>query len=363
MQTYPDSIIYVLCPAHIVTGGIEAVHQLVDKLRMFGHQAKIKTIPRVPNPVLLQYRNYDVEFADEIEDSARNILITTEVNPGELDRYQHIQKILWWLSVDNYKQRGQPFDFYSPRNRDVLHCVQSAYADSYLRRQGIQQTAYLTDYLHDEYLRRVIRPKKNLALYTPAKGAELIVRQLMQADPSIQWLPLKNMIRSQHAQTLREGKVYVDFGSHPGKDRQPREAAVNQCCVVVGARGSACFDADLPIPGRYRFDVQPLDTESILATIRTCLDDYGQRRHDFDDYAELVRREERRFEDEVRAIFGCKAAPHRSRQQVILRNTWSFLAQNSPLTAMRGLANEFLPLSLMQSLKRSYRSLKAMGGS
>ena len=87
-----DSIIYVLCPSGIVTGGIEAVHQLVDKLRLFGHQAYVVPVPPVHNPLLLQYRNYDVPFTNTVVDDHTNILITTEVNPRALDRYSSIQK-------------------------------------------------------------------------------------------------------------------------------------------------------------------------------------------------------------------------------------------------------------------------------
>ena len=90
LRVSPDTVIYVLCPSHIVTGGIEAVHQLVDKLRKFGHNAVIVPNPPVNNPLLLQYRNYDVSFARQIIDDECNILVTTEVNPWVLDAFQSI---------------------------------------------------------------------------------------------------------------------------------------------------------------------------------------------------------------------------------------------------------------------------------
>ena len=86
LTIHPDTTIYVFCPAHIVTGGIEAVHQLVDQLRTFGHNARIVPLPAVANPLLIQYRNYDVAFADTVDDDYRNVLIATEVNPGQLNR-------------------------------------------------------------------------------------------------------------------------------------------------------------------------------------------------------------------------------------------------------------------------------------
>jgi hypothetical protein len=352
IHTYPNSIIYVLCPAKIVTGGIEAVHQLVDQLRRAGHTAKIVPLPLVSNPFLLQYRNYDVEFASQIEDHERNILITTEVNPRELDHYRFIQKALWWLSVDNHENLQEQFDFSNPANNQICHFAQSAYAHAFLSKKGITDIHYLSDYLHQDYFKPVLERKNNLVLYTPVKGADAIVNPLIQADPSLQWLPLRGMIRKMHARTLRQGKVYVDFGSHPGKDRQPREAAANGCCVIVGLRGSARFFADIPIPEAYTFDVGQLKKAAILSTIKSCLVDYEQRIHDFADYAASIRREKRRFAQEVIAIFGAKTPRQkRSSHGIALANTWSFIRQNDVVTSARGLINEFLPVEFKTALQ------------
>lgn len=353
------STIYVMCPSRIVTGGIEAVHQLVDKLRKFGHNAVITPIPAVPNPVLLQYRNYDVEFCEDIQDDERHLLITTEVNPRALDSYRQIQKAVWWLSVDNHERLAEQFDFDDPANNHVVHFAQSAYAFNFLKQKGIQRPAYLSDYLHETYLRPA-KPhahKHNLILYTPVKGSEAYVEPLMQADPSLQWLALKGMIRKKHAKTLRQGKVYVDFGTHPGKDRQPREAAVNGCCVIVGRKGAACFAEDIPIPEDYKFDAESLTIDLIIKTLQRCLFDHERRVKDFDQYAQIIRSEEERFEQEVTSIFGVKSIHGKSSRSIITRNTLKFIRQNNPPTVARGLANEFLPLNFVNGIRRIYRRL------
>lgn len=354
-----DTVIYVLCPAHIVTGGIEAVHQLVDKLRKIGHQARIVTMPIVANPVLLQYRNYEVEFATGIEDKQHNVLIVTEVNPRALDQYGSIQKALWWLSVDNHEKLTEKFDFLAANNRDVTHFAQSAYAYAFLKARGVSTIYPLTDYLHAEYLRRVRCNKSNVVLYTPVKGAETYVNQLIQAEPSILWLPLKGMIRKMHAKVLRHGKVYVDFGSHPGKDRQPREAVVNGCCVVVGLRGSAVFAEDVPIPAAYKFALEPMDVPALLATIQSCLVNYDMRIQDFAAYEQMVRHEEKEFEQEVANIFGIVALKDRSHTGIVFHNVGNFWLQNNALTVMRGLVNEFLPLALTNFARRMVLQISA----
>lgn len=363
LTIHPDTTIYVFCPAHIVTGGIEAVHQLVDKLRTFGHDARIVPLPAVANPLLIQYRNYDVAFADTVEDHSHNVLIATEVNPRQLDGYTNIQKAVWWLSVDNHEARPDRFDFHNPASGAVSHFVQSAYARQFLQQRGVEAIQDLSDYLHREYLRDLHPPKNDIVLYTPVKGSEDLLRPLITADPTLQWLPLKGMIRKQHARTLRQGKVYVDFGSHPGKDRQPREAAVNGCCVLVGLRGSATFQEDVPIPEPYKFAIRDLQSGAVLSTIRQCLAQHGERRRDFDDYAATIRGEEERFGEEVKRIFGVQRQRDQPRLAKATRNTWRYMQQNKPLTVVRGLANELLPLGPTNLARQLYRSLREPGAS
>lgn len=362
LTLHPNSTIYVFCPSGIVTGGIEAVHQLVDQLRSFGHDARIVPLPAVSNPLLLQYRTYDVAFADAVDDHSRNVLIATEVNPGQLNRYSRIQKAVWWLSVDNHEAGSDRFDFRSPAAEAVSHFVQSAYARRFLEEKGVKEIHALSDYLHHEYLRDRHPPKTDTVLYTPVKGSEDLLRPLIDADPALQWLPLKGMIRKQHARTLRQGKVYVDFGSHPGRDRQPREAAVNGCCVLVGLRGSATCPEDVPIPAAYKFAVQDLHTDAVLSTLRQCLAHHGQRRHDFDAYAATIRAEKARFGEEVERIFGVQRRRARPRYAKATGNTLHFIRQNRPLTVMRGLANELLPLGPTNLARQIYRSLTAPQG-
>jgi hypothetical protein len=68
------------------------------------------------------------------------------------------------------------------------------------------------------------------------------------------WLPLEGLDKESLAEVLRQVRVYVDFGPHPGRDRIPREAALCGAVVVTGRRGAAAFAADVPIPERFRLD-------------------------------------------------------------------------------------------------------------
>ena len=99
-----DTNIYVACPANSATGGPELLHQLVHELNKLGLNAFMfyynwkKNI----NPVNDAYLVYQNSFVDEIENDKNNILIVPEVKTDLLYKFKLIQKVIWWLSVDNY---------------------------------------------------------------------------------------------------------------------------------------------------------------------------------------------------------------------------------------------------------------------
>lgn len=349
-----NAIIYVICPAHIVTGGVEAVHQLVDKLRKFGHDARIVMKPFVDNPLLIQYRNYDVCFAASIDDRPEHLLIVTEVSTPVLADFDLIRKAVWWLSVDNHLRLPNRFEFSDPGHAKVLHLAQSVYAERFLLGQGVCNVYRLTDYLHAEYLRDLRPPKNNVILYTPVKGSQAFVDRLRVRDTSLAWLPLQGMVRRRHAHVLRQAKLYVDFGSHPGKDRQPREAAVNGCCVIVGLRGSARLSEDVPIPSHFKFDLDTFDPEAILATARRCLSEYSATYREFSDFVASIRDEEKHFEQEVIGFVGQRTVRSQRRGVIVFFNILRYARQNSAYVALRGLANELMPPRLMSAVKQRW---------
>ena len=108
-KIYSHTKIYIPCPARGVSGGPEAIHQLTDKLRKFGHEAYIVYLPTVENPSPAEYQSYDIDYiaADRIEDRVENVLIVPEVWPYMLRHCSHIQKGIWWLSAHNFPQETE----------------------------------------------------------------------------------------------------------------------------------------------------------------------------------------------------------------------------------------------------------------
>jgi hypothetical protein len=251
--------IYVLCPAGVVTGGPEALHQLVDALRSIGKRAFISYYPlgrcHRTDP---HYEIYNVEQA-EPRDVATALIVFPEVETDRAPTFLQAGRAIWWLSVDHYTSKHNAFDDQSAIPGHVRHChhlSQSHYAARFLARHNMKEEALCgyvaTDYLLSENEIGRLQ-KEDIIAFNPSKGFDL-TRELMCLDIPGNWVPIENLQRAGVRELLRRAKLYVDFGNHPGRDRIPREAAISGACVITGRRGSAAFNEDLPIPCEWKLD-------------------------------------------------------------------------------------------------------------
>ncbi len=325
------SKIYVVCPANNKTGGTELLHQLVYQLCQLGHHALIAYYPEGNcdrnNPTDEAFLPYIKNrcLIYDIEDKKENIVIFPEVCIGKHRRFKHIQKCVWWLSVDNYfasvgklnrLKRYGVLSFLKhlalndyPRRSDLpkigVHLCQSHFALNFLLKNGIapQCIHYLSDYINDIYLSdQSYAEKEDIVLYNPKKGL-YVTRTLMEYAPDIRWVAIENMTNDEVLSLMRRAKVYIDFGNHPGKDRIPREAAVSGCCVITNRRGSAALHEDVPIDDRYKIDDHTPCAAEAVSMIRNCLQNYEQCTQDFIPYREMILLEKKRFCADVAAIF------------------------------------------------------------
>jgi len=322
--------VYVACPANKASGGPELLHQIVYQLRklninalMYYYNSRMKI-----NPIHDTYRHYQNPFTNFVSDSKQNILIVPEINTNLLSCYKNIQKIIWWLSVDNYYAWIKPsrfskvyfykiffffryfkaeFIFNKHFKEPIKHLVQSYYAFEHLLIHKINknQISYLSDYLNKDFLSsfnsRSIR-KKNLVLYNPKKGFQFTLK-LIAAAKKINFVPIQNMSRNEVISLLSSAKVYIDFGNHPGKDRIPREAAVLGACVITNLKGSAANSKDLSIPKKYKFKETDESIPKILNLIEDCLNNYESNNKNFDSYRKVIYSEPRKFNSDLKKIF------------------------------------------------------------
>ena len=324
-----NTIIYVLCPSNIKSGGPELAHQLVKQINDFKGHAEIAYYDIDNNDLKINdsFKCYVKSFADakNIIDEPQNIVVVPETRPEFLNWYKNVQKCIWWMSVDNYYRDHKFFKSLSTFgyngirrivntilseikghtyiNNNILHLYQSEYAKNFLIKKGITNIKHLSDYLNSSYLNLNINTERqNQVLYNPVKGFK-VTRKLMELAPDIKWVPLKGMTTEQVKETLLHSKVYIDFGNHPGKDRFPREAAMCGCCVITGKRGSAYFSEDVPILDEFKFDENKETLTQIIAKIRTCLNDFPSQVPKFDNYRAFIKEEFQVFQNDVKTIF------------------------------------------------------------
>ena len=98
---------------------------------------------------------------------------------------------------------------------------------------------------------------------------------------------------------MQAGKIYIDFGEHPGKDRIPREAAANGCCVITNRKGSAAYAEDVPIPDQFKFANPSSSLDEIDSLMHKICDDFKIYQDMFSDYRNFIKSEKSIFEADV----------------------------------------------------------------
>lgn len=329
ISIHQNSKVFIAAPAGKATGGIELLHQLFYNLRLNGVEAYIfyfndsRKHDYLGNNFKIHdfFLKYDVQYVFEIEDKSEHVLVIPEIVSPMLRHYSEIRKVIWWLSVDNYLKRITPakllVKLFNPgrenhlsmsaiRKLDVFHLCQSHYAKHFLIKNGIraESTHMLSDSLNDLFLTSLPekKGKLNQVVYNPKKGFRF-TKKLIKAAPGLGWVPIQGMTPEQVMDLLYSSKVYIDFGNHPGKDRIPREAAMMGCCVIVGDRGSAGFQEDLPVPEEYRFSNDSSKITDIVDAIRRCQEGYDSEIIKFEGYRKFIRNEKDVFLNDIREIF------------------------------------------------------------
>jgi len=277
----------VVCPGGAVTGGPEAMHQLVSTANMEepGSAAILYWPFNKNHHTPLAYKCYDVAQVrrDDVPKSA--LVVLPEIWPEMAHTFPN-RCALWWLSVDNFGTHGQ-------RNIDriSLHLCQSEYAWQHVEPMG--ERMMLTDWVsienHDT-------PRLPRVVVNPAKDAGLL--RPFQATVGCEVLELVGLSRYGVTSALRGSTVYVDFGHHPGRDRLPREAALAGCIVFTTRHGAANFHEDMPMPYWYKFKT----LDEVLEKVRLVVGGKTTARQQQDKYRAWVLEQRMWFESEVRAL-------------------------------------------------------------
>lgn len=311
---------FVIAPYNRATGGVELAHQMCAQLNHIepdcakmayfdNGDASFFGFPLDQNGPAV-YDKYVVSHAISFEeiDHEGNVVIIPEGITPIVELFHKAKRVIWWMSVDGYLSC---FDQGIPTNLDRLtrmvdlHLYQSEYARDYLQKNlPAARALKVTDYINELY-GTFLYPgayRKNVVLYNPSKGLDIVL-QLQKVITEIEWVPIVNLASEELMILMQTAKVYVDFGNHPGKDRIPREAAVNGCCVITNKMGSAAYTEDVPIPEKYKFDNPVADALAIKQLILDICEHYEEHQKEFDSYRERIRGERKQFAAEVEQFY------------------------------------------------------------
>ncbi|WP_350628468.1 hypothetical protein [Pseudoalteromonas sp. CAL260-MNA-CIBAN-0059] len=312
--------VVILCPANSVTGGPELLHQFAYELSQNNVDASILYYPYGDYKTADTYAEYNVDVVDYLSvKNGKHVFVFPEVATNLAYDFESKKKYIWWLSVDNYF-KAYPKDLYSSLKfkikailnkksvpipmdnmKQYKHLSQSEYGLQFLKKHNVVEAFKLTDYLNDVHLNNFvnIKDKENIVAYNPKKGVAF-TQALIQANPTIQFVPIQGMTAVQVGELLNKSKVYIDFGEHPGKDRIPREAAMARCVVITGKKGSAANDIDVPIPSEYKFTENDEAYFQIGQVINDIFTDFISHNNQFENYRTIIKSEYEEFSAQVK---------------------------------------------------------------
>jgi len=333
--------IYVYCPGNVLSGGIYSLHNLCAKLVEEGFQAGM--VYHSINPDILNHehiRAYHVPSFISIEDSSGNIMIVSETETQFLHRFNHIQKVVYWLGLNNYFKKPvfrRPFNIklfrkaimcrnyygytagvvenYKRRlnwwakagdriwQGPVLHMSNSYYVAHCCQWKGIENVPVMHNPVQEEYYLEAGEPliKKPKIVFGPKTPKILIA--LCRCLFSYEIVRLKHMSPEVVKQHMKEAMVFAEFGNNSGRDRMPREAALLGCVVFSNTRGSAAFHLDMPIPDRYKIPDTWMNYPSIIKLLKYCVWHYEAVKNDFKEYITALEEERKNFPAVVKRIF------------------------------------------------------------
>ena len=332
--------IYVMAPENYSSGGVELSHQLVDYLRKKNKDASIVYIDiikqQISNAGIItqSYQNYNIEVDISIHDLEDNVLIIPESYLFFIKKYQNIQICCWWMSVDNfyaynaslkddiklsrtifgiirkficYKKYKDHIGLSGVKSKDtrLCHFYQATYIQHFLYKNGFNKIFPLSDYLNTEILNYAQNDilKEDLILYNPRKGFKY-TKKIIKSLPYYNFIPLIDFNREQLNCLFDRAKLYIDFGSFPGKDRLPREAAIHNCCIVTGKFGASKYFEDLPINGKYKVDINRKNgINEAVEKIDFVVKNYEIAIKDFDYFRKSIKNEQSIFYDQIANIF------------------------------------------------------------
>lgn len=302
--------IYIVSSENRISGGPELAHQLCSAINILTDVHAYMCYVSLDYPYSIvkastpePYMLYTTKSCFDLEtiDRPENVIVFPEGLTYSMSHIKKAKKVLWWMSVDNYIESTKESNINYINEEVFFHLCQSYYALNYVKKTIPNvKGMYLSDYINEEH-GKFIYPaqlREDIALYNPAKGYNEL-KPLIDKVKWIRWIPLVNLDVPHMVLLMEAGKIYIDFGNHPGKDRIPREAAANGCCVITNKKGSAAYEYDVPIPERYKFDNPSESLNDIEALMVDICNNFQFHQNIFSSYRKFISGEKERFNTDV----------------------------------------------------------------
>ena len=129
------------------------------------------------------------------------------------------------------------------------------------------------------------------------------MEKVIKDNRKIKFIPLIGLDKNEVINSLKKSKIYFDIGSHPGKDRMPREAALLGNCIITNRKGSAENSKDIPIPEEFKFYENYFNLKKIKNKINLIFNNYENEFKKFESYVNIIMLEKENFVTESKNIF------------------------------------------------------------
>jgi hypothetical protein len=366
-----NSRILVIAPYYQWTGGVEALHTFASRASIIGHEAimvylDVNNFVRSGDLQLAikprsglsdRYGDYNIASVDSLPTSYDRVLIP-EIYPFLAGYFGFSENtILWWLSADNYfisqqqlydsrDRLSKSFDFF-PTFDDLSNCTnifQSRHAKNVvsmkmqLNHDYMLLTSPLNHRFRDQAFRPTLANRNRDVLFNPVKNGH-IYDYLKPLLPEVKLVPIQGMTTGEIVERLRAAKIYLDLGTHPGRDRLPREAATQGCCITVSNTGAAAVYEDYPFSENYKLDIDNIQTlpDRLREVYRRICNQHSETYADFEEYRHFISGESERFDSALQALLASigqiapKSTPammHRAESNPIDPASWGEVSRN-----------------------------------
>ena len=296
-----------LCPGGLATGGTEGIHNLVHHLNCVGANAKVFYTTCTHDPQPKEFAKYECEYVTEMPKDFDGVVIFPEIWANRVVEPQFADKqvAVNWQGVDVYYWHNPKKELRFLERPDTIHIANSAYAMWHLKEVLKVNPIKISDCLNDDFFEPFEdnHDRGNVVLYNPTSVKMTYFQQLVMGrcrnELGIKFLPLEGYSRQELIEIFRKSKLYIDFGVFSGRERLPREAVTQGCCILTSITGTAGYYEDNSILDMYKEE----SVDGAIRKVQYILNHYRECRADFDLYRALLKKDKENYVNEVRGLY------------------------------------------------------------